>query len=141
MDTTAIADATQEIAALIGLDDIIDRRTAGFSQGQRMKGALARALLRRPRNLLLDEPGRGLDVISTRALRTALLRLRGEGCCVVLASHVMQEIDLICDDVVVIAQGRSVACGSIAELCTRTDTHQLEDAFVALTGTEEGIAA
>ncbi|WP_313914868.1 ATP-binding cassette domain-containing protein [Tahibacter sp.] len=141
MDTTAIADATQEIAALIGLDDIIDRRTAGFSQGQRMKVALARALLHRPGNLLLDEPGRGLDVTSTRALRTALLRLRDEGCCIVLASHVMQEVDLICDDVVVVARGRSVACGSSAELCARTGTHQLEDAFVALTGIEEGIAA
>ncbi len=141
MDTAAIVQATEEIAALIGLYDIIDRRTAGFSQGQRMKVALARALLHRPRNLLLDEPGRGLDVTSTRALRTALLRLRAEGCCIVLASHVMQEVDLICDDVVVVAQGRSVARGSTAELCTRTGTHQLEDAFVALTGIEEGIAA
>lgn len=141
MDTTAIVQATQDIAAVIGLDDIIDRRAAGFSQGQRMKVALARALLHRPRNLLLDEPSRGLDVISARALRTALLRLRAEGCCIVLASHVMQEVDLLCDEVVVVAQGRSVAHGSTAELCARTGTHQLEDAFVALTGTEEGIAA
>jgi sodium transport system ATP-binding protein len=141
MDKAAVARATQDIAALIGLDDIIDRRTAGFSQGQRMKVALARALLHRPRNLLLDEPSRGLDVVSARALRSALLRLRGEGCCIVLASHVMQEVTHLCDEVVVVANGRSVAHGSAAELCARTGTRQLEDAFVALTGTEEGIAA
>ena len=141
MDDTAIARATQEIATLVGLEDIIDRRAAGFSQGQRMKVALARALLHRPRNLLLDEPSRGLDVTSARALRTALLNLRDQGCCIVLASHVMQEVNLLCDEVVVIAQGRSVARGSAADLCARTGTRQLEDAFVALTGTAEGIAA
>jgi sodium transport system ATP-binding protein len=141
MNTAALARATPEIVALVGLEDIIDRRTAGFSQGQRMKVALARALLHRPRNLLLDEPSRGLDVVSARALRTALARLRDQGCCIVLASHVMQEVTQLCDDIVVIAQGRDVARGSAAELCERTGTSHLEDAFVALTGTAEGIAA
>ncbi|HSX60439.1 MAG TPA: ATP-binding cassette domain-containing protein [Tahibacter sp.] len=92
MSRTGVARATDDIVALVGLDDILDRRAAGFSQGQRMKVALARALLHRPRNLLLDEPGRGLDVVSARALRGALLRLRDDGCCIVLASHVMQEV-------------------------------------------------
>ena len=141
MQSAAIARATAEIVDLVGLADIIDRRTAGFSQGQRMKVALARALLHQPRNLLLDEPSRGLDVVSARALRTALQHLRARGCCIVLASHVMQEIDQLCDEVVVIAAGRSVACGSSAALCARTGTRQLEDAFIALTGIEEGIAA
>ena len=139
--TAEIARATAEIVDLVGLADIIDRRTAGFSQGQRMKVALARALLHKPRNLLLDEPSRGLDVVSARALRTALKALRERGCCIVLASHVMQEINQLCDEVVVIAGGRSVARGTAAALCARTGTQQLEDAFVALTGTEEGIAA
>ena len=141
MSTAALTQATQAIVELVGLHDIIDRRAAGFSQGQRMKVALARALLHQPRNLLLDEPSRGLDVVSARALRTALLRLRDQGCCIVLTSHVMQEVNQLCDEVVVIAQGRSVARGSAAELCARTGTSHLEDAFVALTGTEEGIAA
>ncbi len=140
-DQVAVARATDEIVALVGLDDILDRRAAGFSQGQRMKVALARALLHRPRNLLLDEPGRGLDVVSARALRGALLRLRDDGCCIVLASHVMQEVAQLCDDVVVVARGRSVACGTAAALCARTGTPHLEDAFVALTGTAEGMAA
>ncbi|MCQ4165699.1 ABC transporter ATP-binding protein [Tahibacter harae] len=141
MQSAAIARATAEIVDLVGLADIIDRRTAGFSQGQRMKVALARALLHQPRNLLLDEPSRGLDVVSARALRTALQHLRARGCCIVLASHVMQEVDQLCDEAVVIAAGRSVACGSSAALCARTGTRQLEDAFIALTGIEEGIAA
>jgi len=141
LDRKTIASATQDIVALLSLTDIIDRRTAGFSQGQRMKVALARALLHKPRNLLLDEPSRGLDVASARALRTALTRLRSEGCCIVLASHVMQEVSQLCDDVAVIAGGRSIARGSVAELCARSGKQQLEDAFVALTGTEEGIAA
>ena len=141
MQPAAIARATAEVVDLIGLADIIDRRTAGFSQGQRMKVALARALLHQPRNLLLDEPSRGLDVVSARALRTALAHLRARGCCIVLASHVMQEVDQLCDEVVVIAAGHSVACGSSAALCARTGTQHLEDAFITLTGIEEGIAA
>ncbi|MBN8740260.1 MAG: ABC transporter [Lysobacterales bacterium 69-70] len=141
LDRKAIASATQDIVTRLALEDIIDRRTAGFSQGQRMKVALARALLHKPRNLLLDEPSRGLDVASARALRTALIRLRGDGCCIVLASHVMQEVSQLCDEVAVIAGGRSVARGSVAELCARSGRQHLEDAFVALTGTEEGIAA
>lgn len=141
LGSRAVATAIEETIAMVGLHDIIDRRAAGFSQGQRMKVALARALLHRPRNLLLDEPSRGLDVVSARALRSTLLALRERGCCIVLASHVMQEVNQLCDEVVVIARGRSVARGSAADLCARTGMQQLEDAFVALTGIEEGIAA
>jgi sodium transport system ATP-binding protein len=130
-----------EVAAQLAMDDIIDRRSKGFSQGQRIKVALARALLHRPRHLLLDEPSRGLDVMSTRALRDALVRLRQEGCCVIMATHVMQEVTHLCDDVIVIAKGHTVAQGSPQELCRRTGIASLEDAFVSLVGTEEGIAA
>ena len=94
------------------MDDILERRTKGFSQGQRIKVALARTLLHRPRHLLLDEPSRGLDVMSTRALRRALNALRADGCCVIMATHVMQEVTHLCDDVIVIAKGHTVAQGS-----------------------------
>jgi sodium transport system ATP-binding protein len=130
-----------EVADLLQMDDILERRAKGFSQGQRIKVALARTLLHRPRHLLLDEPSRGLDVMSTRALRHALAALRADGCCVIMATHVMQEVTHLCDDVIVIAKGHTVAQGSPDELCRRTGIASLEDAFVSLVGTEEGISA
>ncbi|THC42787.1 ATP-binding cassette domain-containing protein [Massilia sp. Mn16-1_5] len=141
MDKAAIARRIDEVTELLGLDDILDRPCRGFSQGQRIKVALARTLLHRPRNLLLDEPTRGLDVMSTRALRRALAAMRAEGCCIILATHVMQEVTQLCDDVIVIAKGQTVAQGSPQELCRQTGIASLEDAFVHLVGTEEGIAA
>jgi sodium transport system ATP-binding protein len=141
MDSAAIARRTDEVTELLGLEDILERPCRGFSQGQRIKVALARTLLHRPRNLLLDEPTRGLDVMSTRALRRALAALRAEGCCIILATHVMQEVTQLCEDVIVIAKGQTVAQGSPQDLCRRTGIASLEDAFVHLVGTEEGIAA
>lgn len=140
MGGTALKSRIDEVAGLLGMDDIMDRRTKGFSQGQRIKVALARTLLHRPRHLLLDEPSRGLDVMSTRALRTALHALREDGCCVIMATHVMQEVTALCEDVIVIAKGHTVAQGSPEELCRKTGIDNLEDAFVSLVGTEEGIA-
>jgi len=137
---SALTARIDEVSELLSMDDILERRTKGFSQGQRIKVALARTLLHRPRNLLLDEPSRGLDVMSTRALRRALTALRADGCCVIMATHVMQEVTHLCDDVIVIAQGHTVAQGSPNELCRRTGIENLEDAFVSLVG-EEGIAA
>jgi sodium transport system ATP-binding protein len=130
-----------EVAELLAMEDIVERRAKGFSQGQRIKVALARTLLHKPRHLLLDEPSRGLDVMSTRALRSALTALRRDGCCVIMATHVMQEVTHLCDDVIVIAKGHTVAQGSPQQLCERTGIASLEDAFVSLVGTEEGIAA
>ena len=140
MQAPALRTRIGEVAELLGMEDILDRRAKGFSQGQRIKVALARTLLHRPRHLLLDEPSRGLDVMSTRALRTALNALREDGCCVIMATHVMQEVTHLCDDVIVIAKGHTVAQGSPEELCRRTGITNLEDAFVSLVGTEEGIA-
>ncbi len=130
-----------EVSGMLAMDDILERRSKGFSQGQRIKVALARALLHRPRHLLLDEPTRGLDVMSTRAVRQALASLRAEGCCVVMATHVMQEVSHLCDDVIVIAKGHTVAQGSPGQLCQRTGIANLEDAFVSLVGSDEGIVA
>jgi sodium transport system ATP-binding protein len=141
MSGPALKRRIDEVAELLQMDDILERRAKGFSQGQRIKVALARTLLHRPRHLLLDEPSRGLDVMSTRALRHALSALRAEGCCVIMATHVMQEVTQLCDDVIVIAKGHTVAQGSPDELCRRTGIANLEDAFVSLVGTEEGIAA
>ncbi len=141
LDRHAIAARIDDVVGLLAMDDIIERRTKGFSQGQRVKVALARTLLHRPRHLLLDEPSRGLDVMSTRALRRVLTTLRADGCCIIMATHVMQEVTQLCDDVIVIAQGKTVAQGSPQALCQQTGIANLEDAFVNLVGTEEGIVA
>ncbi len=127
--------------ALLEMHDIAERRSEGFSQGQRVKVALARALVHEPHNLILDEPGNGLDVMATRALREFLRKLRGEGRCVLFSSHIMQEVAALCDRIIVIARGRVVADGSSDELRARTGADTLEDAFVSLIGSGEGLAA
>jgi len=139
-----MARATAEARAdslveLLGMEEFADRRTEGFSQGQRVKVALARALVHDPHNVVLDEPTNGLDVAATRAVRALLLRLREEGRCVLFSSHVMQEVSALCDRVVVIARGQVVADGTPDELRRATGKESLEDAFVAAIGSEEGL--
>ena len=109
-----------------------DRRARGFSHGQRLKTALARALVHRPRNIILDEPTNGLDVMAVRALRAVLRQLRAEGHCVLFSSHIMQEVNDLCDEVAVISAGALLACGTPAAICARTHTEHLEEAFVKL---------
>jgi sodium transport system ATP-binding protein len=135
------ADATQQVIADLQLSEIADRRCKGFSQGQRMKTALAQAIVHRPKNIVLDEPTSGLDVMSTRLLRDVLRRLRDQGHCILFSSHVMQEVASLCDRVVVMANGRVRAVGSPEQLCSQTNKDSLEEAFICLIGTDEGIAA
>ena len=123
------------------MEDIANRRTEGFSQGQRVKTAIARALIHDPRNVILDEPTNGLDVMATRALRKFMQRLKAEGRCVLFSSHIMQEVAALCDRIVVIAHGRVVADESPAALREQTGSANLEDAFVKIIGTDEGLAA
>jgi sodium transport system ATP-binding protein len=121
--------------------DIAERRTEGFSQGQRVKTAIARALIHDPRNVILDEPTNGLDVMATRALRQFMLKLKAEGRCVLFSSHIMQEVAALCDRIVVIAHGRVVADETPDALREQTGEANLEEAFVKLIGSEEGLAA
>jgi sodium transport system ATP-binding protein len=116
-----------------------DRRAKGFSQGERIKVALARALVHAPKNLLLDEPTNGLDVMATRALRALVRRLRDAGHCILFSSHVMQEVAALCDDVVIVNQGRVVAAGAPEALRQRFGSATLEDAFVAAIGDSRGL--
>jgi len=124
---------------LLDMDDIADRRTEGFSTGQRVKVAIARALVQHPKNVLLDEPTSGLDVPSTRAMRDFIRRLRDEGAAVLFSSHIMQEVTALCDHIVVMSRGKIVASGSPEELRRVTGKDSLEDAFVAAIGSEEGL--
>ncbi len=141
MDDALIAQRTEALATALEMGDIIDRRTEGFSQGQRVKTAIARALVHDPRNVILDEPTNGLDVMATRAMRRFLHQLRDEGRCVLFSSHIMQEVAALCDRIVIIARGQVVAEGTPDELREQTGESNLEDAFVKAIGTEEGLMA
>ncbi len=137
MDDQTLRDRIDTVISALGLERIADRPTAGFSQGERMKTALGRAILHSPKNLLLDEPTNGLDIPTIRSLRDLLRRLRDEGTCVIYSSHVLEEVQMLCDRVVVISQGRIAGQGSAAELCSQTAAGSLEDAFLKLTSGAE----
>jgi sodium transport system ATP-binding protein len=130
----------EELARLLDMQSILDRRADGFSQGERMKTALARALVHDPANIVLDEPTNGLDVVATRALREALRWLKspaGGAKCIVFSTHIMQEVEQLCDEVVVVSHGRSVAHGSVPGLLEQAGEARFEDAFVKLAFPEE----
>ena len=131
IDKATIDDKVDSIIGLLEIDDFADRRTKGFSQGQRTKVALARALVHDPQNVILDEPTNGLDVMATRSLRDLILKLKDDGRCVLFSSHVMQEVAALCDDICIIASGKVAIDGSADDIRERTGCDDLEDAFVA----------
>ena len=138
----AAADCARRVNELLielEMTGFADRRAKGFSQGERIKVALARALVHSPKNLLLDEPTNGLDVMATRAFRALIRKLRAAGHCVLFSSHVMQEVAALCDDIVIIDHGRVVAAGTPDELRARVSAVSLEDAFVAAIGDVRGL--
>jgi sodium transport system ATP-binding protein len=135
----ALAARVEALVAELDITGFADRRAKGFSQGERVKVALARALVHGPRNVLLDEPTNGLDVMATRALRALVLRLRDAGHCVLFSSHVMQEVAALCDDIVIIDKGRVAAAGTPEALRERFGAATLEDAFVAAVGDARGL--
>ena len=131
----------EELVETLDMADFIERRTEGFSQGQRVKVAIARAMVHKPQTVLLDEPSNGLDVMSTRALRRYILGLKNAGHSVVLSTHIMQEVAALCDRIVIIADGKIAANGTSAQLLQKSGCNSLEDAFVRLIGSEEGLLA
>ena len=141
LSSAQVEQRTAVLAEALQMQDFLDRQTEGFSQGQRTKTAIARALVHDPRNVILDEPTNGLDVMTTRGLRAFLKQLRGEGRCVIFSSHIMQEVAALCDRIVVIAHGKVVAQGTTDELREQAGEANLEDAFVRLIGSEEGLHA
>jgi sodium transport system ATP-binding protein len=139
--STLLETRIDELLRLLDMGDIADRRVNGFSQGERMKTAIARVLVHDPQNILLDEPTNGLDIMTTRALRRTIKTLSANGKAVVFSTHIMQEVAALCDRVIVIAKGVIRAQGSPDELLAATGKSNLEDAFVACVGSEEGLAA
>jgi sodium transport system ATP-binding protein len=134
LERARIDAAIDAIAPQLDLVALLDRRTDGFSQGERMKVAIARALVHDPRNVVLDEPTNGLDVRSTRSLREAIRSLRESGKCVLFSSHVMQEVAAVCDEIVIVAGGAVVAAGTPEAIRAGAGCDDLEEAFVRLAG-------
>ena len=130
LDKAEIDDRVDNIVKLLEIEDFAERRTKGFSQGQRTKVSLARALVHDPQNILLDEPSNGLDVMATRSLREIILKLKDAGRCVLFSSHVMQEVAALCDDICIIANGQVAIDDSIDGIRQRTGCDDIEDAFV-----------
>jgi sodium transport system ATP-binding protein len=135
----ALEQSTDSLIAMLEMKDIADRRAGGFSHGERLKVAIARALVHAPQNILLDEPTNGLDVMSMRKIRAFIRRLRDEGKMVLFSTHVMQEVSALCDRIVVIGRGQVAASGTAEELRQQTGQANLEDAFVSIIGSEEGL--
>jgi sodium transport system ATP-binding protein len=133
----AVEQSIERIVTQLEMEAIIDRRVAGFSHGERVKVAVGRALVHEPANVLLDEPTNGLDVGATRAMRRLIRGMRAAGKCVLFSSHIMQEVVALCDRIVIISCGRTVAQGTPDEILSATLHSNLEDAFVALTGIDE----
>lgn len=139
LEGEALEKQIDSLMSLLDMQSIMDRRTDGFSTGEKLKVAIARTLVHNPKNVLLDEPTNGLDVMSTRAMRQFILRLREEGKCVVFTSHIMQEVAALCDQIVIISNGIVSATGSPDDLRRQTNHENLEDAFVAVIGSDEGL--
>ena len=134
MDEAALGASIARLAELLDMKPILDRRSDGFSQGERMKVAIARALVHDPPNVILDEPSNGLDVMTTRNLREVIRRLCEAGKCVLFSSHVMQEVSALCDEIVIVAHGAVAAHGTAEELLAASGRANLEDAFVHYSG-------
>ncbi|MBL4910365.1 MAG: ATP-binding cassette domain-containing protein [Alteromonadaceae bacterium] len=133
--------AIEQVLNDLDMQTLAHRKTQGFSQGQRMKVTLAQALVHQPQNFVLDEPTRGLDVMSTRILRDHLNKFKAKGHCILFSSHVMQEVAALCDRVIIVANGKLAAQGTPNELCELAGETQLEEAFVKIIGSDEGVAA
>jgi sodium transport system ATP-binding protein len=140
MSRERLAARSGELSRILGMEDFIERRTKGFSQGQRLKTALARALVHDPGNIVLDEPTNGLDVMAMRNLREMLLVLKAEGRCVLFSSHVMQEVAALCDRVVIIGHGRVLADATVQSIRAQSGTASLEEAFLRVLGDPEGVS-
>ena len=138
MRGAALERRIDDLFDMLDMGEIAERRAKGFSRGQTMKVALARALVHRPHNVLLDEPTNGLDVATSRAVRALIRRIRDEGRCILFSSHLMQEVEALCDKIVVIGKGRVLANGTPAELRRATGADDLEEAFMAATETDAG---
>ncbi len=133
-----LEDDIDDLIKRLGMEDFADRRAKGFSRGQELKVALGRALVHRPKNLILDEPTNGLDVMSSRSVRDLIKEMRDDGHCILISSHIMSEVAALCDDLVIVANGHAIAAGTPDELRNQTGADDIEEVFVRVVIKEQG---
>lgn len=132
LDEQTLVSRTDELIEQLDMANIADRRAEGFSQGEQMKVCLARTLVHKPANVVLDEPTNGLDVMTTRTVREMIEQLRRDNVTVLFSSHLMHEVARLCDEIIIISQGLVVARGTTDEIRQVSGEENLEDAFVKL---------
>ncbi|MFT4713934.1 MAG: sodium transport system ATP-binding protein [Candidatus Azotimanducaceae bacterium] len=133
LDKSIIHRRIGQLIEQLAMEEIADRRAEGYSQGEKMKVCLARSLVHDPQNIIMDEPTNGLDVMTTRSVRKILQELKQQNKCILLSSHIMQEISALCDEVIVISDGKVLMQGSLDEMLAKAGESDLEEAFMALT--------
>jgi len=133
LDKATMHRRTGQLIEQLAMEEIADRRAEGYSQGEKMKVCLARSLIHNPQNIIMDEPTNGLDVMTTRSVRTILQDLKNQNKCILLSSHIMQEISALCDEVIVISEGKVLMQGGLDELLAQTGEKDLEEAFMSIT--------
>lgn len=130
LDESLLEERISALISQLRMDDFADRRAKGYSRGQELKVALGRALIHEPSNLILDEPTNGLDVRSSRAVHDLIRERKAAGSAVLISSHIMSEVEGLCDRIVIIVEGHSVMEGTPEELKERAGVRDLEDIFL-----------
>jgi sodium transport system ATP-binding protein len=131
---SALERQIDKLTADLGMESFIDRKTQGFSRGMTRKVVTGMALVHNPPNVIFDEPTAGLDVVSMRAVREIIRKFKEEGRCIILSTHLMDEVERLCDRVAIIHRGTILAMGTLAELKQSQGTDDLETAFVRIVG-------
>ena len=122
---SALRQRVQELLELVGLQDAAARRLGGYSKGMLQRIGLAQALVQSPRLLVLDEPTAGVDPIGSRVIRDIILNIKEQGMTVFLCSHLLEQVQEVCDRVGILYQGNLIAEGSIDELTSDTSTQEV----------------
>lgn len=125
-----------ELCKLLDMDEYIDRRVGKFSRGMKQKVAIARSIIHNPKVMLFDEPTMGLDVTASRIVQNFIFKCKEENKAIIFSSHSMQEVEKLCDRVIIINKGKIIENIRIQELKEKYKNNDLEEVFVSLIGGE-----
>ncbi len=141
MPDDAIAARLKQLADELDMHEFLDRRCEKFSTGMKQKTSIARTLIHDPAVMVFDEPTLGLDVMTARSIVKFVRECRNRGKIVIYSTHVMSEVEKLCDTIGIIHGGRLVAEGTLAELRQRFNEQEMEEIFVKAVGGEAALAA